>query len=473
MGKNKIPLWLPAILAITVVAAGCSAEQPDSDATAEADANGAVVDTMVVKKESLNTVYDLSGTLQAYEERAISFEIGGRVAAASLAAGASVSKGSGLAQLEQSDYRLQLAQAEASIQEAQAAVTNAEAGIRSADSSFASAEARVESAEANVRKVHKGAREQEKAQAQAAAGKAQSAYDKAKADADRIRKLYEAGAASASDNESAQLQLVSAEKDLEAARESLSLLQEGATAEDTDAAKAALKEALAGQSAASATQLQAQSSREQAAAAYVKAKVAKEQAELALSRTTLSAPFNGVVLEKQIEPGELVASGQTVYRIGSIDRLKVLLPVPDSEIQDWKKGQKVAVSLYGETRTATVSAIYAATNASTGTINVEVVIPNSSHDWLPGQVIKAARELSGKQGILVPVEAVIQTGDQPYVFKEDEGKAVKTNVELGREMTDNKLQVVSGLGEGDRIVTKGSASLFNGDVLRQTGGSNE
>lgn len=473
MSKNKMPLWLPAILAITVVTAGCSAEQPDSDTTAEAGASETVVDMMVVKKEPLNTVYDLSGTLQANEERTISFEIGGRVAAAPLAAGAAVSKGSLLARLDQSDYQLQLAQAEASIQEAQAAITNAEAGIRSADSSLASAEAQVESAEANVRKVHKGAREQEKAQARATVDKAQSAYDKAKADADRIRKLYEAGAASASDNEAAQLQLISAEKDLETARESLSLLQEGATAEDTDAAKAVLKEALAGKSAASAAQLQAQSSREQTAAGYEKAKVAKEQAELALSRTTLSSPFNGVVLEKLIEPGELVASGQAIYRIGSIDRLKVLLPVPDSEIQDWKKGQKVVVSLYGETRTATVSAIHAATNASTGTINVEVVIPNSSHDWLPGQVIKAARELSGKQGILVPVEAVIQTGDQPYVFKEVEGKSVKTNVELGGEMTDNKLQVVSGLSEGDRIVTKGSASLFNGDVLRQTGGSSE
>jgi RND family efflux transporter MFP subunit len=473
MSKNKFPLLLSAMLAITVVTAGCAAEQPAPDAAADASASGTVVDTMVVKKEPLNTVYDLSGTLQAYEERSISFEIGGRVAAASLAAGAPVSKGSILAQLDQSDYRLQLAQAEASIQEAQAAVTNAEAGIRSAGSSLASAEAQVESAEANVRKVNKGAREQERAQARAAADKAQSAYDKAKADADRIRKLYEAGAASASENESAQLQLVSAEKDLETARESLSLLQEGATAEDTDAAKAALKEALAGKSAASAAQLQAQSSKEQAAAGFEKAKVAKEQAELALSRTTLLAPFNGAVLEKLIEPGELVSSGQTVYRIGSIDRLKVLLPVPDSEIQDWKKGQKVSVSLYDETRTASVSAIYASTNANTGTINVEVVIPNSSHDWLPGQVIKAARELSDKQGVLVPVEAVIQTGDQPYVFKEVEGKAVKTEVELGGQMTDNKLQVVSGLSEGDSIVTKGAASLFNGDVLRQSGGGNE
>ncbi|MDP4098611.1 efflux RND transporter periplasmic adaptor subunit [Paenibacillus sp. P96] len=471
MNQNKFPFLLPALLAIAIATVGCSAEQPASDAAVEA--NGTFVDTMVVKQEPLNTVYDLSGTLQAYEERALSFENGGRVTAASPAAGAAVSQGSILAQLDQSNYRLQLAQAEAAIQEMQAAVANAEAGIRSASSSLASAEAQVESAQANVRKVNKGARKQEKAQAQAAVDKAQSAYEKIKADADRIRQLYEAGAASASDYENAQLQLISAEKDLETARDSLSLLLEGATPEDTDTAEAALKEAVAGKSAAEAAQLQARSSKEQAEASYEKAKVAKEQAELALSRTTLSVPFDGVVLEKLIEPGELVASGQTIYRIGSIDQLKVLLPVPDSEIQEWKKGQKVSISLYGQTRTASVSAIYAATNANTGTINAEVVIPNPAHDWMPGQVVKAARGLSSKQGLLVPVEAVIQTGDQPYVFREVDGKAVKTTVELGGQMTGNKLQIISGLNEGDHVVTKGGSSLFNGDTLQPTGGDNE
>ncbi|MEE4564810.1 efflux RND transporter periplasmic adaptor subunit [Paenibacillus polymyxa] len=464
-------LMLTVMLTITVLVTGCSANHSASEEVAQArDANVAV---KVLAKEPLSTVYDLSGTLQAYEERAITFEINGRVKSASLEPGASVTKGSVIAQLDQSDYQLQLSQAKTSIQEAQAAIKNSEAGIQSAKSSSESAEARVESAQASLRKVNNGARSQEIAKTKTIVDKAQNAYNKAKDDASRVHQLYEAGAATQSDKENAQLQLLSAEKDLESARESLSLQLEGATVEDRDVAQASLKEAFAGQSSASAALLQAKASKEQAEAALEKAKLAKEQAELALSRTTLSSPFNSVILGKEIESGELVTSGQTVYRLGSIDKLKVLLPVPDSEIQDWKKGQKVNITLYDKTRTGTVSAIYAATNANTGTINVEVVIPNSSHDWLPGQVVKAARELSEKQGLLVPVEAVIRTGNQPYVFKKVGDKAIKTNIKLGNQMSNNKLLVVSGLSEGDRIVIKGASSLFDGDTIQSTGGSDK
>jgi RND family efflux transporter MFP subunit len=463
VNPKRLNLFWALFACISIV--GCSSgekvEVPDNTA-----ASATIVETAVISKVNLNTAYDLSGTLQASEERALSFQFGGRIMEANPVVGANIQKSSIIARLDEADYLLQLEQANALLQEASAAMDNAQANIQSAASSLKSAEAGVDSAQANVNKINKGARNQEKAKAQAVVDKAQSAYNKAQADASRMEKLFEAGAATASDNEKAQLAVVSSRADLDQAQNTLSLLIEGATKEDTQSAEAALRNAEAGREAALAAQKQALASRKQARANYEKALVAKSQAELALSRSRMTSPFNGIILKKVANAGELVASGQPIYSVGAIDMLKVLLPVPDNEITYWKKGQQVSLTLYDQSREGTVSNIYPSTNVNTGSINVEVLIPNPQKDWTPGQVVKATRKLSDKQGILVPVEAVIQTGEKPFVYKVEKGKAVTTFVKLGNQVVENKLHITSGLHEGVQIVVKGAGSLFNGDTIQ-------
>ncbi|WP_068497266.1 efflux RND transporter periplasmic adaptor subunit [Paenibacillus kribbensis] len=461
---NKQRLLTVLSLSLSIAVAGCSSAE--KDAALGSSAQPTVVRTAVVKSSPLHTAYNLSGTLQAYEENTLAFQNGGTVASAYLTIGTAVQKGAVIARLDDADYKLQVAQATASILEAQAGIDNAQANLQAAASAIQSADAGITGARANVNKVNKGARAQEKQQAQATVDKAQSAYNKAKTDSERTQKLFEAGAATASDNENARLNATAALKDLEQARESLSLLLEGATVEDHQSAQANFQDALAGKSKALAASEQAAASQKQAHANYEKALVAKGQAELALSRTRLIAPVNGVILGKSVNAGDLVASGQAVYRIGSIDRLKVLLPVPDSEIKDWKKGQSVNVMLYEESRQGTVSNIYPSTSTNTGIVNVEIVINNPQRDWLPGQVIKAARQVTDKNGILVPAEAVINTGSEPFIFKDIKGKAVKTPVELGDQVIENQLQIVSGLREGERIVIKGAENLFDGNPIK-------
>jgi multidrug resistance efflux pump len=52
----------------------------------------------------------------------------------------------------------------------------------------------------------------------------------------------------------------------------------------------------------------------------------------------LKAPISGVVLEKFVSNGQMVNAGSSIYRLGRTDQLKVLLPVPDKEIKEWKAG---------------------------------------------------------------------------------------------------------------------------------------
>ncbi|TEB07775.1 Swarming motility protein SwrC [Pelotomaculum schinkii] len=100
----------------------------------------------------------------------------------------------------------------------------------------------------------------------------------------------------------------------------------------------------------------------------------------------------------------------------------------------------------------------------TGTISVEVEVPNPRRDWFPGQVVKASRTAAMKEGLFVPVEAVLSRGEEkPYVFLAVGDKAVKTFVTTG-ELFNNHLEILSGVKDGDQVVVKGADRLFDGDL---------
>lgn len=187
-------------------------------------------------------------------------------------------------------------------------------------------------------------------------------------------------------------------------------------------------------------------------------------------KSVLIAPINGTVLAKMADQGQVTGAGTPVYKIGQIKTLKTILPVPDHEINAWKPGQTVIMELYNQERQGKVTRIFPATNAGTGTIGVEVSVPNPEHDWFPGQVVLAGRA-EIKDGIYVPAGAVINRGEEkPYVFLVIEGKASKRAVTVG-ELFGDKLEVTSGLNSGEMLVVKGAEKLFEGDVVEVPGGN--
>jgi RND family efflux transporter MFP subunit len=184
----------------------------------------------------------------------------------------------------------------------------------------------------------------------------------------------------------------------------------------------------------------------------------------------LSAPIRGIVLNKLVSKGQLVNAGTAAYKIGQINELKVMLPVPDREIKQWKIDDKVTLTLYGESRDGKVTKINPATNSGTGTIGVEVRLANPEHDWHPGQLVQVSRKLNGEKAAFVPVQSVLNRGEKnPYVYVAVEGKAVKRPVEIGR-ISGQFLEISSGLKIGEQVVSRGADRLFDGDLI-ETGGS--
>ncbi len=375
------------------------------------------VQTATVKTEQAERISELSSTLQPSEEATVSFEVSGRITEMNKNEGDQVKAGDVLASIDASAYSLQVEQADTTIAQTSA----------------------------SLEKVTKGAREEEIAQVKVQLDKAKIGFEKAQDDFAKFSKLYKESAISQNDYDNAKRQLELAQKDMDNAQQAYSLTVQGARQEDRQMQKST----------------------------YDQAVIAKQQAALTLNKTQLKAPLTGTIIAKLGSAGQLTSTGTPVYRIGNVDTLKVVLPVPDYEIPAWKVGEKVALSLYEHTREATVTKIYPSTNQSTGTIGVEVSVPNQQHDWYAGQVVKASKRIESKEGIYVPVGAVINQGEpQPYVFLAVGGKAVKTSVTIG-ELINNKLEIRSGLKPGDEVVIKGVDRLFDGDVIEPAGGTQQ
>lgn len=441
-------------------------------ATVESEREAIPVEVGMVSNESLDALSSLSGKLEPYEESDVSFQIGGRIQKMNVDIGSRIKSGDVLSSLHASDVQLQVEQANSAILQAEAAIISSEAAINSSKASIEAANARINSAQASLAQVDKGAREQEKTQAKLAVDRATSAYEKMQTDLERIKSLYDQGIVAKKDYEDMKLQVENAEKDVASAKESYSLILEGATEEQRNMALSSITEAEAGKIQAQAGVEQSIASKGQAQATYEQALIGKEQAELSLTKTKLTSPLSGVILSKVVSEGEQINPGDPVYKIGRIEQLKVLLPVPDKEFKDWKVGDEVSVSLYEEKRSGKVTKIYPLTNAGTGTVSVEISIPNEKLDWLPGQVVKANKITSDNVGILIPIEAVLSSGTNPYAYKVVEGRAVKTEVETGN-LVGNKIHIVSGIKEGDQIVIRGGELLMDGDPVKTNGGKTE
>ncbi len=407
--------WLASALIFGLLATtACSSKEEPAAATAVETKK---VEVAQVKREQAARISELSGTLLPYEEALVSFEVGGRIVELNRNEGDNVKAGDVLARLDSSDYSLQYARANTS----------------------------VEQTGATMEKVNNGARQQELVQAKLIVEKATIGFQNARDDFKRKEALFKQNAISQVEFDHAKDQLELARKDLLNAQQAYSLTVQGARSEDRQLNQATHEQAV----------------------------ISKQMAALTLAKTQLRSPISGTIISKLSSTGSLVGVGTPVYRVGNIDTLKVVLPVPDRDISFWKEGETVTVDLYGQKREGKVVKIYPATNQSTGTIGVEVNIPNPKHDWFAGQVVKATKTVQGKAGIYVPVEAVISRGQtNTHVFLSVGGKAVKTPVTVG-ELSDNKLEIRSGLKEGDQLIVKGVDRLFDGDAIEHAGGNKQ
>ena len=210
---------------------------------------------------------------------------------------------------------------------------------------------------------------------------------------------------------------------------------------------------------------------EKAELALRSAKLQKQQLQEQISKATITAPFSGVVTQKLVEIGTVVGPGVPLLQLTDISRLKLTVNVPESEVQKFKEGNTLQVSvdvLPEKLFTGKVTMIGSKGDAAHN-FPVQILITNPA-----GLPIKAGMyglvnqaTTNEKEVIVIPLKAIIGSSAQPQVYIIKNGKAVLQNITISKR-TENKAIIETGVTNGDLIVTNGFINLFNGAKLSIT-----
>ena len=198
------------------------------------------------------------------------------------------------------------------------------------------------------------------------------------------------------------------------------------------------------------------------------------QAKAQLAKTQIRAPFTGTIDEVFVERGQVVAaSAQGLMRIVNLNNMYVSTSVPESYIGKLKVGTQVDVFLtsLGKTYTGKVRQVASFINPSNRSFGIEVSIPNPENLLRPNQVAKLKIvDYSTKNAVVVPSNVIQEDGQgNKFVFtaeaiKGQTGIAKKVIVKIGQS-ADSSTEIISGLSEGDVIVTEGINTISEGMKL--------
>ncbi len=270
----------------------------------------------------------------------VSFKIPGRVEQRFVEEGEPVRAGQPIARLEHRDILQEVAIRTAEVAQAQAQLLELERGARPEE--IAQAEAAAERAGAFLSELLAGSRPQEIRAAEAALSRAEADLEKWRADHERQRQLFQRGVISAREYEAVLAAYQTAEAQVKEVRERLRLVKEGPRAEQIAQARAALKEAR--ERLALVREGPRKETIEAARARLEQAKAALGAAQTRLDYTLVLSPLTGVVLSKNVEPGEYVAPGTPVVTVGDLEHIWLRAYVDEPDLGRLRLGQKVRVT---------------------------------------------------------------------------------------------------------------------------------
>ena len=373
---------------------------------------GPVVPVVTVQKQDLARTIVASGRVIAANDITLGAEQIGTITQVRVDEGDSVRANQPLIELESASAR-------ADVERARAALAAARAQLREVDDVTADVAA------ANL--IH-----------------AESAFVQARDTARRSEALVKAGAISVAERDAARRAFEQAESRVRSAR-----------AQVASASKAG-------------------SGRRRAGAQVKESEAAVAAAEARLAHTVIRAPTDGVVLRRDVEPGDVAQPGGALLHIGASGPPQVLIQPDEKHLSDLALGQQARVSADAYPRqsfAAVVTEIAPAIDAQRGTIDVKLDIPNPPAYLRPDMTV-SVEIVTGRQddALAVPLAGVRnrEGGEgqrQPWVFVVRRGRAARQPVRLGIEGQD-AAQVTAGLRDGDQVVADPKASLRAGQRVR-------
>jgi len=202
--------------------------------------------------------------------------------------------------------------------------------------------------------------------------------------------------------------------------------------------------------------------RDEAAANLQVLEAKLELAQARLAKTSIRAPFDGVLGLRNVSPGDYVREGDVLVTLEDVSRMQVDLRLPERYLGQLQRGQRLDVEFDaypGQSFPATLEAIDVQVDANGRSVVARGRIPNVDGLLRTGMFAKIVLVLGKRdRAVMVPEEAVFAVGPEQYVFRVDQGRAERVRVRTGLRR-DGRVEIVEGIRAGERIVTAGQLKL--------------
>ena len=184
-----------------------------------------------------------------------------------------------------------------------------------------------------------------------------------------------------------------------------------------------------------------------------------------INKTTIKAPFNGVVTAKLSEEGAFAAPGVPLLQITDITNLKFTVNVPENDLRQFKLNQSYSLSVdaYSEISLAGKATMIGSKANMGSSFPIQFSVNNTSDLKIKSGMfgkVNLKNDIQEK-GIIISSSAIVGSENQPQVYLIKNGKAILQNIVISKKI-QNKSVVSSGLKTGDVIVTNGFINLFDG-----------
>jgi HlyD family secretion protein len=359
------------------------------------------------------------GNLLPEQSIGVVSKVGGKVDSVFVSEGDRVVQGQTLISIEKDVVRLQMEQARAGYQ----------------------------AASAQYRKAVKGVREKELTNAKASLEQAEKDIEIARTNLERSRRLLDAGTISRSTYEEAENSFESAKMKLENAGRNVSLMEEGASEEELEIARA------------NAEAMKAQF----------------ELAQLQFENSDITSPGTGIVARVMAEEGNMVGTTTPLLIIVQDDPLYADVPVPEkyfgliAEKREQIEARVFPIA-YPENLpfSGMVTGVDTVIDAASRTFTVEIAVVNSEKSLRPGMYVNVELILQkSERAVMVPESALVIRDDETVVFIVDEGDSFHARlrpVTVGLRK-EGLVEIKEGLSLSDLVIVRGNAFLEDGQVV--------
>ena len=182
-------------------------------------------------------------------------------------------------------------------------------------------------------------------------------------------------------------------------------------------------------------------------------------AQKQLGDTVLRSPFNGVVADRAVNQGDVVTPGTALFTIVDPSSMRLEASVPSEELAALRVGATVQFNVRGYEHPfeGRIDRIGPQADPTTRQVPIFVSVSNPGGRLVAGLFAEGRVVSQAAEGLVVPLNAVNEAEGPPWVMRVAGGKTEKVTVSLGlRDRRTERVQVLSGLGEGD-VLLRGAA----------------